>query len=140
MLHRYGSDPQFILASATMADPLAHARKLVGKDFVLPSVDGSSRGFQTLCFTVSRKMAELTARWAAGEVEGVAPYRAGHLPGERRRLECDLKEGRLKGIAATNALELGLDIGGLDAVVIAGWRRRSPRSASRPAGRGRRHS
>lgn len=153
VLDHYGSDPQFILASATMADPLEHARKLVGKDFVLVSADGSSRGkktyvlwdagahpsrsehrqaadlfafcvsqgFQTLCFTASRKMAELTARWAGAEVEGIAAYRAGYLPEERRRLERDLKECRLKGIAATNALELGVDIGGLDAVVIAGW-------------------
>ncbi|HHW01370.1 MAG TPA: hypothetical protein GXX35_00880 [Thermoanaerobacterales bacterium] len=78
-------------------------------------------GIQTLCFNVSRKMAELTALWAGEKVPGIAPYRAGYLPEERRALEKDLKEGRLRGIASTNALELGVDIGGLDAVVISGW-------------------
>lgn len=153
ILRYYGSDPQFILASATMADPIEHANKLVGKQFELVDDDGSAHGkktyvlwdtganpsrsehqqatdlfahcvasgMQTLCFTVSRKMAELTALWAGEKVPGIAPYRAGYLPEERRALEKDLKEGRLRGIASTNALELGVDIGGLDAVVISGW-------------------
>ena len=76
---------------------------------------------QTLCFTVSRKMAELTAHWAGQSAEGISSYRAGYLPQERRELEKDLKEGRLKGIASTNALELGVNIGGLDAVVMGGY-------------------
>lgn len=77
---------------------------------------------QTLCFTVSRKMAELTAMWSNEQVEGeIAPYRAGYLPAERRELEEKFKNGNLAGIASTNALELGINIGGLDAVVIGGY-------------------
>lgn len=86
-------------------------------------------GLQTLCFTVSRRMAETVARWAnerlgqSGTNAGqrVSAYRAGYLPGERRKLEQALKSGGLAGIVSTNALEVGIDVGGLDAVVIAGY-------------------
>ncbi|MCZ7535385.1 MAG: helicase-related protein [Acidimicrobiia bacterium] len=54
-------------------------------------------------------------------VDKVAAYRAGYLARERRALEQDLTEGRLLGVAATNALELGIDVGGLDAVVLNGF-------------------
>jgi len=80
-------------------------------------------GLQTLCFSVSRKMAELTAAWANNLVDGmeIAPYRAGYLPEERRELEKKFKEKRIAGIISTNALELGVNIGGLDAVVLGGY-------------------
>jgi DEAD/DEAH box helicase domain-containing protein len=88
---------------------------------------------QTLTFTRSRKGAEVIAvvakerlgdaADAAGTplADGVAAYRAGYLVEERRQLEDDLRAGRLRGVAATNALELGIDVAGLDAVVLAGW-------------------
>jgi DEAD/DEAH box helicase domain-containing protein len=84
---------------------------------------------QTLAFTRSRRGAEVVAQYARRRLAGVAPeladrvaaYRAGYLPEERRALELDLASGRLLGIAATNALELGIDIGGLDAVVLNGF-------------------
>ena len=78
---------------------------------------------QTLCFTVSRKMAELTALWASEQAGNpyIVPYRAGYLPEERRNLEKLFKNKELIGIASTNALELGVNIGGLDAVVIGGY-------------------
>lgn len=87
------------------------------------------RGVQTLCFTVSRKMAELVTRWTRQQldrenrklVDRVTSYRAGYLAEQRRRIEADLKEGRLLGVTATNALELGIDIGSLDAVIISGY-------------------
>jgi DEAD/DEAH box helicase domain-containing protein len=86
-------------------------------------------GHQTLAFTRSRRGAEVVAQYArrrladaAPELEDrVAAYRAGYLPEERRALEVDITSGRLLGIAATNALELGIDVGGLDAVILNGF-------------------
>ena len=88
---------------------------------------------QTLAFTRSRKAAEviaLVARERLGDAtgadgstlaDGVAAYRAGYLPEERRELERRLRAGELRGVAATTALELGIDVAGLDAVLLAGW-------------------
>jgi DEAD/DEAH box helicase domain-containing protein len=86
-------------------------------------------GLQTLCFTGSRKMAELVTLWAREDVrilsarltDAIAVYRAGFLPEERRTIEHKLKNGSLKGVISTNALELGIDIGSLDAVIISGY-------------------
>lgn len=155
ILEYYGSDPQFITSSATMADPQEHAQNLTGKNFELVNKDGSSRGqkfylfwdtsvnprrsqhlqtadltaacvqhgLQTLCFSVSRKIAELTASWANNLAPGIdiVPYRSGYLPEERRKLEKKFKNKEITGISSTNALELGVNIGGLDAVVIGGY-------------------
>ena len=60
-------------------------------------------------------------RISAQHAESISAYRAGYLPEERRVLERQLKEGTLKGIVSTNALELGIDIGSLDAVIISGY-------------------
>jgi len=84
---------------------------------------------QTLCFTASRKMAELVTVWSRDDArrvsaklaEAISVYRAGYLPEERRAIERQLKEGNLKGVVSTNALELGIDIGSLDAVIISGY-------------------
>jgi len=85
-------------------------------------------GLQTLCFTISRKMAELITLWAKNELENephltdkITAYRAGYLPDERRKIENKLKNGFLRGVTSTNALELGIDIGSLDSVVISGY-------------------
>lgn len=91
------------------------------KQVFLDSID---EGLQTLCFAPSRKTAELLAAWSREALENpeeIATYRAGYLPEERREIERSLKEGCLKGVVTTNALELGIDVGGLDAVVIAGY-------------------
>uniref|UniRef100_A0A832I2Q7 DEAD/DEAH box helicase n=1 Tax=Eiseniibacteriota bacterium TaxID=2212470 RepID=A0A832I2Q7_UNCEI len=86
------------------------------------------RGAQTLAFTKSRVAAELVyryarerlARAAPGLEERIRPYRGGYLPEERRAIERALFDGELRGVVSTNALELGVDIGGLDAVVMIG--------------------
>ncbi len=86
-------------------------------------------GRRTIAFVRSRRGAETVAaltRRQLDEVEvglgdRVAAYRAGYLPEERRALEADLQAGRLLGVAATSALELGVDVAGLDAVLMAGW-------------------
>ncbi len=86
-------------------------------------------GVRTLAFVRSRRGAEvvaLNARRALAEAapalaDRVAAYRAGYLPGERRELESALQSGRLLGLASTNALELGVDVAGLDAVVLTGY-------------------
>jgi DEAD/DEAH box helicase domain-containing protein len=163
LCHFYGSEPQFILSTATLANPLEFAKKLTGMTFELVDEDGSPHGrkqfvlynpffdgigerstyqetkdllvscvkdqLQTLCFTGSRKMAELVTLWAREDArrssarlaESISAYRAGYLPEERRVIEHQLKEGTMKGVVSTNALELGIDIGSLDAVIIAGY-------------------
>jgi DEAD/DEAH box helicase domain-containing protein len=86
-------------------------------------------GARTIAFVRSRRGAEavaLNARRAIAEAapelsSRVAAYRAGYLPEERRELEQRLQSGDLLGVAATNALELGVDVAGLDAVVLTGW-------------------
>jgi DEAD/DEAH box helicase domain-containing protein len=164
----YGSNPQIVLSSATIANPTEHAQKLTGKQFDVITNDGSARGkkyfvfwnppftdalrairrsthqetkdlfvlslsenLQTLCFTVSRQMAELLVRWTRedfkrkralpGIAEVITAYRAGYLPEERRAIENKLRTKDLIGVASTNALELGIDIGSLDSVIISGY-------------------
>ena len=86
-------------------------------------------GARTIAFVRSRRGAEAVALNARRALEEVAPelgtrvaaYRAGYLPEERRELEKRLQSGELLGVAATNALELGVDVAGLDAVVLSGW-------------------
>ena len=163
---RFGSQPQFILCSATIANPGEHAERLVGlpfrvveedgapyggKDFLFwnpPMIDmaeGSRRstnmeaaqllaallqkGVRTLAFVRSRRMAELLyvsvrdrLRESSPATAGrVAAYRASYLPEDRRRIERDMFEGRLLGLATTTAMELGIDIGDLDATILSGY-------------------
>lgn len=106
-----------------------------------------TRGVRTLVFARSRSGAENIAEIARSLVidrtgsqdlaQRIATYRGGYLPEERRQLEADLRAGVILGMASTNALELGVDISGLDAVLIAGWpgTRVSVRQQSGRAGR-----
>ncbi len=77
----------------------------------------SRRGVETVALSVQRQLADVDPDL----VGRVSPYRGGYLPEERRIVEHRLKSGDLLGVAATNALELGVDIVGLDAVVVAGY-------------------
>ena len=164
----YGSNPKFILSSATLANPLELAEKLTGEEFELIDEDSSPSGekdfilynpykklpiqsddenlsihqetekiflylllkdIQTLCFTSSRKIAELIALWAKRDMEHlkkryaerISAYRAGYLAEDRREIEDGLKSRKYLGVTSTNALELGIDVGSLDAVIISGF-------------------
>lgn len=161
----YGSNPTFILCSATIANPGELARALVGDDVELVAESGApvgertvvihnppvvnrelgirqsalkaSRdvaarlirgGVQTIVFAPSRVRVELlltylreTLRSKPGDAERVAGYRGGYLPNERRNIERGLRDGSVRGVVATNALELGIDIGGLGASVTMGY-------------------
>ena len=157
----YGAEPQFLLASATIANPGDLARSLIGAETTVIGGDGApraertvalwnppltdeelglrgsplgeasrlmadlvTRGLRTLCFAKSRRAAELIHRFTAdrlGDDSSLSPYRAGYTPGQRREIERRLLEGELLGVSATNALELGIDIGLLDCVLSVGF-------------------
>jgi DEAD/DEAH box helicase domain-containing protein len=107
----------------------APVRRSAGAEAARVMADLIAEGAQTLTFVRSRRSAELTALGARARLEDIAPdlaqtvasYRAGYLAEDRTALERALAEGRLRGLATTNALELGVDIAGLDAVLLAGF-------------------
>src|SRR6202022_993893 len=107
----------------------APVRRSAGAEAARVMADLIAEGARTLTFVRSRRGAELTALGARARLEDIAPeltetvasYRAGYLPEDRRALERALVDGQLRGLATTNALELGVDIAGLDAVVLAGF-------------------
>ena len=157
----YGAEPQFLLASATIANPGDLAHSLTGAETTVIGDDGApraertvalwnppltdeelglrasplgeasrlmadlvTRGLRTLCFAKSRRAAELIHRFTAdrlGDDSRLSPYRAGYTPAQRREIERRLLEGELLGVSATNALELGIDIGLLDCVLSVGF-------------------
>ena len=87
-----------------------------------------ARKLQTIVFANSRLHTEVLLTYLQqanrpqpGQAEPIRGYRGGYLPGERRAIERGLREGRVRGVVATNALELGIDIGSLDACVMAGY-------------------
>lgn len=107
----------------------APVRRSAGAEAARVMADLMAEGARTLTFVRSRRGAELTALGARARLEEIAPeladrvasYRAGYLAEDRRDLEKALTDGDLRGMATTNALELGVDIAGLDAVVLAGF-------------------
>jgi len=161
----YGSKPQFILTSATIANPQELATTLVEEEVVLIDDNGApagekhlilynppvvnqqlglrrssllearrlslellTAGVKTITFTRSRLFMEVLLTYLResfpprlGAKERIRGYRGGYLPLERRQIERDLRQGQLLGIVSTNALELGIDIGQLEAAVIAGY-------------------
>lgn len=161
----YGSRPQFILASATIANPDELAERLVEAPVTLVGADqdGAPQGEKHVLFynppivdpelgirrSAIQESAELAAHFLRHEVQTilfgrarlatelmlthlrdnlprqaqrtVRGYRGGYLPSDRREIERGLREASVRGVVATNALELGIDIGNLDAAVLAGY-------------------
>jgi len=107
----------------------APVRRSAGAEAARMMADLVVQGARTLTFVRSRRGAELTALAARTRLEDIAPqlrdtvasYRAGYLAEDRRAIERALSDGELRGLATTNALELGIDIAGLDAVLLAGF-------------------
>jgi DEAD/DEAH box helicase domain-containing protein len=100
------------------ASPLGEASRLLA--------GLTSRGLRTICFAKSRKAAELIHKFTVERVDTetgkrLAPYRAGYTPAQRREIERRLVEGELLGVSATDALELGIDIGLLDCAISVGF-------------------
>ncbi len=159
----YGAEPQFLLASATIANPGELAQALLGVDAAVVGDDAAPRtertialwnpplldpelglrasplgeasrllaelvrrDLRTICFAKSRKAVELIHHFAADRLDAttatrLAPYRAGYTPQQRREIERRLVEGELLGVTATDALELGIDIGLLDCAISVGF-------------------
>ncbi len=159
----YGSQPQFILTSATIANPQELAERLIEKPVTVIDQDGSPHGerhfliynppfldkktgirrssllegsmlagelldedIQTIIFGRTRRGIELILTYLRqrdfqGNPNRVRGYRSGYLPRERRAIEEGLRRGEVKGVVATSALELGIDIGGIDASVLIGY-------------------
>jgi len=122
-------EPPLLPISEAAGERGAPVRKSALRQTADVLADAVASGVRTLAFVRSRRGAELVAgmaRQALGEVapelvDRVAAYRAGYLREERRALEHRLRAGELLGLASTNALELGVDVAGLDAVVLAGY-------------------
>ncbi|MEM7312273.1 MAG: DEAD/DEAH box helicase, partial [Planctomycetota bacterium] len=105
------------------------ARRSATEDAVWLMTESIEAGAQSLTFTRTRQAAELVNRYVQDELrerrsefaDSVRAYRGGYLPNERREIEGDLFAGRLRGVAATNALELGVDIGSLDVALLVNY-------------------
>lgn len=131
-------------------DPAGITRRSANLEASRLVVELMTRGVATIAFTRSRVGAELVFRYARDELrrrgdriaERLSAYRSGYLPAERREIEAKLFSGELLGVVSTNALELGIDVGGLDAAVLVGFPSTIASSWQQigRAGRGRRDS
>jgi len=113
-----------------MLDPVQGIRKSSADESMSIAACFLASGVRTILFARSRLKVEILAAYLNKRFENiytdnsrirVEPYRSGLLPNERRQIERGLRDGSIHGVVSTNALELGIDIGGLDAAVISGW-------------------
>ena len=117
----------FLIYNPPVVNEELNLRRGVLQESVFVASDLLNYGVQSIIFGRSRRMVELTLRYlreAAGSSPAFDPirsYRSGYLPGQRREIENGIRSGEVKVVAATNALELGIDIGGMGAVVLAGF-------------------
>ncbi|HHD63154.1 MAG TPA: DEAD/DEAH box helicase [Desulfobulbaceae bacterium] len=149
----YGSEPVFILSSATIGNPEELGKNLLSGPVKVITASGAPqpprnilllnplesapaaatllleaaiyRKLRTIVYTQSRKLTELITLWCETRLkenkDRIASYRAGFLPEDRRRIEQQLVNGELLGVISTSALELGIDIGGLDICLLVGY-------------------
>lgn len=113
------AEREFVIWQPRALDREGKVRRSPNLEAALLARQWAQAGLRGLVFANSRRTAELVARYAAHP--GVQPYRSGYTPQDRRRLEDSLKSGEVQVLITTNALELGLDIGGLDGVVLLGY-------------------
>ncbi|NNE73456.1 MAG: DEAD/DEAH box helicase, partial [Acidimicrobiales bacterium] len=116
----------FALLNPPIVDEESGVRTSTNAETAVVTAGLVRSGHRTISFCRSRKGTELVAadvarRLPADQRDQVKPYRAGYLAAERREIEDELFSGRLRAVVATSALELGVDIGGLDAVVLNGF-------------------
>jgi DEAD/DEAH box helicase domain-containing protein len=120
----------FVLYNPPLVDPVQGIRRGVVLESQALATRLLQRGVKTIVFARSRIRTELIASYIRDNLRNhytrdhpvhVASYRGGYLPNERRRIEKGLREGTIRGVVSTNALELGIDIGGLDASILAGF-------------------
>jgi len=113
-----------------LVDPVQGIRKSSATESERLALALLREGVKTILFARSRLKVELIASYISESLANlytdnsrikVSPYRSGLLPSERRAIEKGLREGEIQGVVSTNALELGIDIGGLDAAVVAGF-------------------
>ena len=114
------TDPHSGTRSSANAETAALVARFVGSGHQTLAFSRSRKGAEVIA-AQARSMLEEEARVSGGTAPRVAAYRAGYLPAERRELEDALTTGALGGIVATSALELGIDVGGLDAIVVNGF-------------------
>jgi len=123
-------EKHLIFYNPPLVDAVQGIRKGVVHSSQQMAVRLLDRGIKTIIFTRSRVKTELVASYINKKIRNifndnkritVESYRGGYLPGERRKIEKGLREGTIQGVVSTNALELGIDIGGLDAAVLAGF-------------------
>ncbi len=115
----------FLLYNPPIIHPELGVRRSALSEAVRLSSDLITKGIQTLLFTHTRKNVEIGVKLLQNQNPELAPlifaYRSGYLPADRRKTEDALKSGKARAVVATNALELGVDIGGMEAVIISGY-------------------
>ena len=159
----YNSNPQFVLASATIQNPGELAEKLIEEEVICITDDGAyhnerhyfflnppvvdqnlglrrglidqsvevaesalNSGIQSIIFARTKKTVELTVkelrqRYSKDNLPELQGYRSGFLPKDRRNIESGLREGQINAVISTNAMELGIDMGGVDTVLLMGY-------------------
>jgi DEAD/DEAH box helicase domain-containing protein len=115
----------FLIYNPPIIDQKLGLRASMQRESIRLATDLIQGNLQTILFGRSRRSIEFMVTSLRESISGqdriIRSYRSGYLPAQRREIEQGLKDGSIKGVTATNALELGIDIGGLDGVILAGY-------------------